>query len=347
MVIASAELIPIWMDEPNSVTSSTESITFKIYNEDKSELYFEGKSIGTLSGGTYYHIINYPRICENYLGDNTIPFKEVWDTTHPSEGVYEGTYTQVDYDKSCRKFVIVILDESENETEIERYYIWDYYSRKMRVEHNNIDGQDIYTAIGMSNPIKKLWSPYLLHFTTEATIANQNTPEEAEYYDKPIVRNHATLGGNLPFGYEWASCPYYALYYVNRSGGWDDFIIEGKVVEKDKFDRNTYKKNIRRFQDDDVHGLMNNLSEHSTKEYSNNITKSFEIHTGWLTDYEASVLVEELIPSHSLYFHDYYHGRVFPGVITNTEVEYKTFKNEKTLISYQIDIDVAYEEQIR
>lgn len=122
-------------------------------------------------------------------------------------------------------------------------------------------------------------------------------------------------------------CGEYAIYYLNRYGGWDSFLIEGNVVKKDEYEKYYTNKSFN-----------NTTLDFERKVYNNQITTSFELNTGWLTDEQSNTLAFNLIPSNTAYLHNLATGELRPVVITNAETEYKKFINGKKLNRYKITV---------
>lgn len=359
MAVYEYKLTPVFLDNNEPITSSTQDITFKIFNEDKSETYFEGKSIGTLSGGIYYHYINYPRICENYLNSNPINPEQLHAAV---KNTGEGE-TSIKNDDYFKNFVIEAYSGDEVIYHLEKilYNSYDsirnFYIGTIHEEEGNnyCDCQPIFCFADTSKGDYAKWTHNMLNLSSFFDISEDGN---LHFWNQArLMGSSGPYYPNSPWSEE-PSCGNYALYFTTRQGGWCSFLIEGKVIEKDKINTSTYNKkgayvlSELGYDNRFTHGEpYNNLTAiippASVTKYNNKVTKSFETHTGWLSDSISEQVAEYLFTCTSLYIHDIEKQRIYPGVITNTEVEYKTFKNEKTLISYQIDIDVAYEEQIR
>ena len=142
----------------------------------------------------------------------------------------------------------------------------------------------------------------------------------SEYADYTITVDSAIT-------YDVIYCGPMALYYLNARGGWDSFLIEGKVKRTDNMSQSDYGRKYD-----------NTTAQFGKTRYMNEITESYELHTGWLTDDQAARLAKHLLPSNRVYAHNLETDRIFPVVITDSNAEYKTFKNEKRLVSYQINI---------
>ena len=127
----------------------------------------------------------------------------------------------------------------------------------------------------------------------------------------------------------------YALYYLNRGGGFDSYLIEGKVVKKNSFNRLSITKNYD-----------NNTLAFGKKTYNNQITTEYEINTGWLSDSESEKLAFNLFSSNQVFIHNLTTGEVEPMVITDTTVDYKTYKNNgRKMISHTINLSSSQTEQ--
>lgn len=128
--------------------------------------------------------------------------------------------------------------------------------------------------------------------------------------------------------YTVEGCGDYALYYLNRNGGWDSFLIEGKVKEKDSYNKSTFerKPNQQLYYSREVE-IFHNIIEHS-----------YELNTGWLKDSESKTLAYHLLSSNKVYLHDLNNDTIIPVNITDSSCEYKTFKNDRRLISYTINV---------
>lgn len=126
----------------------------------------------------------------------------------------------------------------------------------------------------------------------------------------------------------------YVLYYLNRYGGMDSFVLEGKCVKTDNYTpyyiTSTYD---------------NNTTEFGKKIYHNDITSTYNLITGWLKDSESENLAFNLLSSNLVYLHDIKEDKIMPVVITNTSVDYKTFRNQNNkLYNYTISVECSQKE---
>lgn len=140
------------------------------------------------------------------------------------------------------------------------------------------------------------------------------------------VTNAYNKTANSGLGYTQSACGEYAIYYINRYGGADAFLIENKVVEKDDYTINTFTT------------YLDGSVERENNRYMNEISHSWEISTGWLTDEQSELIAKHLFSSNYVYLHNLNTNTIIPVNITDTSVEYKTFKNERKLINYTIKL---------
>lgn len=133
------------------------------------------------------------------------------------------------------------------------------------------------------------------------------------------------------------ACHRYVLYYVNAFGGWDWFVIQGRVVESDNVSRSEYTKRAE----------TSNPASRGREVLQVEIEKHLEMHTHWLNDDESSRM-HHLTESPSVYVHDLITDTISPALITGTTHEYKTYKNQGgRLVSYQLDVVIAVNQERR
>lgn len=124
------------------------------------------------------------------------------------------------------------------------------------------------------------------------------------------------------------NCADYILYYLNARGGWDSFVIEGNVTKSDK---------ITQYTTDKV--FDNTTLDFENNRYVSEIQPQYIMNTGWLTDEESANLAKNLIGSNKVYVHSLAEQRIFPAVITDTNITYQTYAgNNKKMAQYKINI---------
>lgn len=132
-------------------------------------------------------------------------------------------------------------------------------------------------------------------------------------------------------------CAKYALYYVNAYGGWDCLCILGNSVEADELKRYTMEV------DYDNRDIRNR----GIRNYVNEVTKGFTLHTGWLLD-DQGERMHHLINSTNVYLYDIANGEMIPVIVTDNTCEYRTYKNQgNRLVDYTIRVEVAQHRERR
>lgn len=116
-------------------------------------------------------------------------------------------------------------------------------------------------------------------------------------------------------------CEYpYTLYYQNARGGWSSIPMRGnRQMQTDKLNYHTYKPN----------GRLTDINKPQTVKYQTDITKTWTLYTDWINDDESKKIYGLLTSQKLFLFDNMITGRLYPVIITNNEVEYKTFENQK------------------
>lgn len=132
------------------------------------------------------------------------------------------------------------------------------------------------------------------------------------------------------------ACGEIALYYKNRKGGWDSFLIEGTWTKKDEYTKYTYNRSFN-----------NNTLEFENGTYHSQIVTSYVLNTGWLNDQESDNLAFNLLSSNEVYLHNLCTDKVYPVVIKDNTATYKTYKNNsRKLVNYQINVEESQRKEV-
>ena len=123
----------------------------------------------------------------------------------------------------------------------------------------------------------------------------------------------------------------WVFYYVNAYGGWDSLLIEGNTIETDSLKRHT-----REMEYDN-----RDIKNRGRQNYVNEITKSYTLHTSWMSDAE-SLRMHHLLNSTEVYLFNINTGDMIPVTLNNTTTEFKTYKNNGgRMVNYTIDATLA------
>lgn len=133
------------------------------------------------------------------------------------------------------------------------------------------------------------------------------------------------------------TCNGYALYYVNAYGAWDMLVMNGAENGSDNYER--YSRG---------EWYSNATSEaRGTVEYADKVTRTWQLRTGRLTDSQASRM-HHLVGSPLVYLYDISAARFYPVVITDTQCERKTYRNQgRRFPEYTVNVAYAADMQRR
>lgn len=166
-----------------------------------------------------------------------------------------------------------------------------------------------------------------------------NHPIKDKYGYNQLTFTTNLVNGQLKTTTQSASandCGDYALYYLNRYGGWDSLLFSGKCKRKDTISGYTLTQEYNNTHPYDF-GLTN---------YYSTIQPKYELNTGWLKDAQAAAFAFNVIPSPICYLHNLVENTIIPVVITNTEAEYKTRKNSDKRVNYTLNVTASQSQKI-
>lgn len=249
----------------------------------------------------------------------------------------EGGYTQ----KSDLTKVMLNTEEDSDNLVALLYYYYDYsFDKDFKLTRNQpilnyFDvRQDIFLSFlnlpGETNTVKISTGRYTLHlkFDTPGIFHNKRTYNEGNVIVDARGTRTVLTSKN--------TCAKYAIYYLNPLGGWDQLLIEGKVVKTIKLENKFYKRNFD-----------NNTNEFENKHYLKNLTTSYKLTTGYLTDAQAK-LMPNLIETTKAYLCELDTKNYIPVLINNNSVDIKTYRNQgRKLFTYTIDVQESQNKFIK
>ena len=237
--------------------------------------------------------------------------------------------------------VILNTDEPEPNLVASLYYYYDYsfdkdfkFTRNMPILNHFDTRQDIFLSFlnlsGETNNVTISTGGRLLRLTFD-------TPgifhHKRAYHEGDVIINAPDKRTTLT---SKNTCAKYAIYYLNPLGGWDQLLIEGKVVKTTKLENKTFKRNFD-----------NNTNEFQNKHYLKNLTTSYKFTTGYLTDEQAK-LMPNLIETTKAYLCELDTNTYIPVLINNNSVDIKTYRNQgRKLFTYTIDVQESQNKFIK
>lgn len=126
-------------------------------------------------------------------------------------------------------------------------------------------------------------------------------------------------------------CNRYALYYLNAYGGYDQLLITGNAKQEDSVERYEMQRDYDN----------SSAAARGTVNYANVLTRTWTLHTGWLTDTQ-SLRMHNLINSTQVCLLDLQSRQIIPVIVDTDTVEYKTYENNgRELVSYELTVRLA------
>ena len=123
------------------------------------------------------------------------------------------------------------------------------------------------------------------------------------------------------------TCAEYALYYLNAHGGYDHLLIYGTSKRSD---------NIKRTE---ITRVVNNTTlKHGRNDVHTEITRTWRLNTGHLTDTQWAK-IHHLLGSTHVFLHHLDTDEIVPVVIKANKADFNTYRNNGRKMS-QLSIDV-------
>lgn len=126
-------------------------------------------------------------------------------------------------------------------------------------------------------------------------------------------------------------CAPYSLVFLNEFGGVNTLLIEGKTMQEDSYARTTFGTSASN----------DGYNNRQIAVASNDITRKWTLHTGWLDDKSAANM-HHLLSSPDVLLADINLGEDYAVNILNNTCEYKTYANNGNhLVRYDIEVEFA------
>lgn len=201
---------------------------------------------------------------------------------------------------ACKTFVLERLTADTWTTAESFQFLWDY---------DNLSVINFASANTLSVPV------------------NGHYPATGLYQYTTIFNNGQVI--TTPSAVTGSYCGDYGFIYRNLKGGWDSFLFEGKCKRTDSYSLSQMKKDYN-----------NNLTEFGKYTYLNQVTGKWELNTGYMNDAESERFARYLASSTECYLVDFKNSLIIPVVITDTQVNYKTMRNDGVDAPYFYTVNV-------
>lgn len=315
---------PIWKDVEYTFVDDTE---YGIYYDRV--YYFQGKEfkeeILLFKGKAYLPpnsdrvLVNINKICQNYMSEN--------------RNIFDGS---VAYSHSFNEFKL----KNGYGTLLHTYRFvndWSYKELILGIKTNPIiphigDGQKLFFSAFATDKKTIKWG--MRYY--DGTVDYDSTKYITNDFETLVVtESRQKYVNTFYFGDKSftvlpkCQCKY-VLYYVNPNGGYDWLPITGKVVRKDKVETFVYTKNYN-----------NTTADFGKNRYLANITVSYNLNTGWLTQ-EQSDRMWEVLESNTVWLHNLEEDKIYPVMITDTNIEHKQKFGKKRRLNYSINVELSH-----
>lgn len=317
----------LWRDEVTTL-HRTSNISYTLTDETNKRLY---KGSAASIGGQID--LNIPRIVD-------VVFEHP-QFDHNSDGDW--------YDTGLTHIISFRIEDSTNPYSVNPLiYDWRYntgsyiYSKDtvLNIPINNHSAPWMYQPLSIYNDTNATYLAVAYKGNEEVATYNHGKPEfqtaevmayfvgDISQADRIVIyandREHPVIE------YDLTHCGDWALYYLNKMGGHDAFMIEGNVKVVDNIDRDQYTQNAKN----------TNPSSFAKTTIQSRISTTYELSTGWLTDEESEILASQLMSSPQVFLHNKTSLYIPTAVnIVDTSVEHKKFRNGKQLNRYTITVE--------
>lgn len=141
----------------------------------------------------------------------------------------------------------------------------------------------------------------------------------------------AQIGTTIDYKYDIVmQCPNrYVLYYVNKYGGLDNLLCDGRYIQS----WNPSRVDARLYKDRRLRKTFE-----QTRIYQD-IRHQFELNTGFIKD-EYAELIDHLIYSPKVWIHDLQENTITSCIILDTNYSAKRFKSDR-LVYYTINVELS------
>ena len=333
---ASGDFVPVWRDMLYTPTGyvNGQDYTYRLIDGNQHILY-EGISAAPDANSTP-EPINISRIVESYInsgdfnynygswyemaGTLRVNFYEIYSGSpiYRTYFMYWNDWSRYNMEYSTIRTLNDPINGHSNKTMKLPLCVYQKGNTNWNVTETKVNGTSATTSLGHPNANSYNFGLYLY------------SP------DSTTNRIDFKRGSTTEFSYDRTYCGQGYFIYRNRFGGWDSFLIEGNIYKREDYDKQRYSSPVST-----AYGYS--VDKHTDRV---NITTSYEVHTGWLTDDEAERLVYHLLSSPKVYFTsfegDHYElGDMKEVNLTGSQAEYKKYRNGRKLTSYAITFEAA------
>lgn len=275
---------------------------------------------------------------------------------NPTSIVFDAPTVQVDETSYMEFFVYYTQDGWDNWTydTIKLFYDWGYNGDRYLLSDPIINIVDYRQFLLNSRRSENPLSETTINVYLEQTQIDTFQISGTSTYNYVLALSGLTYPGEFSYAYSYDflverdsplpntynvilvgdtkylvtnTCYNYCLYYINQYGGWDSLLFRGRELQTDDLTRLSYKQNY-----------VANSTDFCKVDYLTTIKERWSLNTSFLADNESLKLIN-VMASNKLYLQDLNTGHISPVNITNSNCEFKTYKNQgRKMATYEIEV---------
>lgn len=326
---------PVWEDTEFVYPFSSEDyIDYSLYDNDNENTFFEGRAYRILNNQAISFNIN--KIVQSYI-TSSINFDtlDMWQKDN----------------SATMNFSIVINGEVYQDYFAYYDYTFDDFkavgNNKIAYVNNNIKSMSINGYNVISILVKENGERFMVKDPNGNVMINRTFNDMGVWHYVvrpnyfPMAGKYKVLIGDVEVSYldmidNCGRPNNYQLIYKNLNGGYDSLFLEGNDLKKDTMTNYHINKSF-----------SNKRRDYEIKHYLKDITRKYELHTGWFTDAQAEKM-QNLFESTQIYLNNINENKIIPVIITNTEFVFKTYSNQNhTMVNYDLSVSESQTRGIR
>ena len=303
-----------------------------------------------------------------YMALTTVSGQTVWNAAFDAHDWISYAFSDWIMTGSSKKFLTNLRRKAVTSTQKDFLYFWSKaYSGSpapvayLRVTGYNAAGSvlvqfDIpnsYTATAANNRLLRVvsgpaqldimttFAPYSVNIIT----AGSGTPGTnlltgntslAYYTIQPLNSTPTAIGEAYRFDLR-TDCSKFdpvQLFWLNRLGGFDSWVFNGKSSKRQDSERRTFRKNPNEYATTPSYGYSH--ASRGSTEYVSRYTRTRTLNSGWLTDAEAEAFAELFTSPHVLMIDA--DGHLLAVNVKGSSYEVRKAVNDK-VVSISVDIE--------
>lgn len=307
---------PIWKDTDVELVGDGEYIDYRFVID--ANIIFNGRAVLFDGKAT----LNVNTILRDWLQDNIDLMQQGWQQSslYVIAELQVSDTEWVDYStyKSLRFYYDYTYDE--NYTNYLTQTIENYVDRNQTFTFSFIDRSD-------DTPLTI--TIYISYKDGTESVENHTIYNGIYTYVNTDLHDIVKININNQYVYHVVDgCNKYNLLWLNKLGGWNTALFDGRAKQTDSFTFNTIKNRVN-----------NTTLKHGKRIWQNDIIEKWELTSNRLNDKQAEILADAF-GSTKMYLQDLQSGKIIPIICSSSSVEHLLFKNNSNKrIVYKLQVE--------